>query len=57
MTICFTKGLCCPIGAAVIGPKDIVRRLKGIRKSLGGGIFHTGLLTTGAEYAIDNLLP
>jgi len=57
MTICLTKGLCCPIGAAVIGPKTLITKLKNIRKGLGGGIWHTGLLSSAGIYALDNLLP
>jgi len=57
MTICLTKGLCCPIGAAVIGSKELITKLKGIRKGLGGGLWHPGLLTAAGNYALDNLLP
>ncbi len=57
MTLCFTKGLCCPIGAAIVGSRDNIKRLKNIRKSLGGGLLHTGILTNAIEYALDHLLP
>lgn len=57
MTLCFTKGLCCPIGATVVCSKDHVQRLKNIRKSLGGGVLHSGILSNSFEYALDNLLP
>ncbi len=57
MTLCFTKGLCCPIGAALVCSKENVKKLKNIRKSLGGGILHSGILSNGIEYALDNLLP
>jgi len=57
MTLSFTKGFCCPIGAAVLGSVDHIRRLKNIRKSLGGGMLHTGILTNGMGYALDHLIP
>lgn len=57
MTLCFTKGLCCPIGAAIVCSQEHVQRLKNIRKSLGGGILHSGILSNSFEYALDNLLP
>jgi threonine aldolase len=55
--VCFTKGLNCPIGAAVIGTKELIIRLKNIRKGLGGGLWHPGLLTTAADYALKHSLP
>lgn len=57
MTLCFTKGLCCPIGAAVVCSKENVLKLKNIRKSLGGGVLHSGILSNSFEYALDYLLP
>ena len=49
--------MCCPIGAAVVCNKENVLRLKNIRKSLGGGVLHSGILSNSFEYALDNLLP
>jgi threonine aldolase len=46
-----TKGLACPIGAAVIGSKEDVIKLTSIRKALGGGLWHPGLLTAAATYS------
>lgn len=57
MTICLTKGLSCPIGAAVIGSKQLIKELKNIRKGLGGGLWHPGILTAAGNYALDHLLP
>ncbi|XP_031505881.1 uncharacterized protein LOC116268317 [Nymphaea colorata] len=47
MTMCFTKGLCCPVGGAILGTREHIKKLKSIRKSLGGGIMHTSILSTG----------
>jgi threonine aldolase len=57
MTLCFTKGLCCPIGGAILCNKEDVKKLKNIRKSLGGGIMHSGIISNSCEYALDHLLP
>lgn len=57
MSLCFTKGLCCPIGGAILGSRENIRRLKNIRKGLGGGLLHTGILTNAVDYALDHLLP
>lgn len=52
MSICLTKGLCCPIGSIVIGPTEFISRLKSVRKGLGGGIWHNGLLSIGGLYSL-----
>lgn len=57
MTICLTKGLCCPIGAVVVGDQPFIASLNNIRKGLGGGIWHTGILSTAGSYALHNLVP
>jgi threonine aldolase len=57
MSLCFTKGLCCPIGGAILGTKEHIKRLKSIRKSLGGGLMHNAILSNGIEYALDHLMP
>jgi threonine aldolase len=57
MTVCFAKGLNCPVGGAVIGSKELIIKLKNIRKGLGGGLWHPGILTRAANYALDHLLP
>lgn len=57
MTICLTKGLACPIGAVVIGCKADILKMKNLRKALGGGLWHPGLLTAAATYSLKHILP
>lgn len=57
MSLCFTKGLCCPIGGAILGTAQHIKRLKNIRKSLGGGLMHSSIISNGIDYALDHLLP
>ena len=52
-----TKGLACPIGAVVIGNKAEIIKIKNIRKALGGGLWHPGLLTAAATYSLEHILP
>jgi threonine aldolase len=47
-----TKGLACPIGAVVTGSKSDIAKMKSIRKALGGGLWHPGLLTAAASYSL-----
>jgi threonine aldolase len=57
MTICLTRGLGCPIGAVVIGSISEIVKIKNIRKALGGGLWHPGLLTAAAAYSLQHILP
>ena len=52
MTICLTKGLGCPIGAIFLGSTAEIVKIKSIRKALGGGLWHPGLLTAAATYSL-----
>lgn len=55
MTMCFSKSLCCPSGAVVLGDKTLVDKLKFIRKSLGGTMRQTGLLTAAGLWALEHM--
>lgn len=55
MTICFSKSLCCPSGAVVLGDKSFVDKLRVIRKSLGGTMRQTGLLTAAGLWALEHM--
>lgn len=57
LTICLAKGLGCPIGACVVGSKAEIVKLKSLRKALGGGLWHPGLLTAAGAYALEHILP
>ena len=54
MTLCMSKGLCCPMGAAVITSAEIASRLKVIRKSIGGGLWHYTIIAAAGNYALDH---
>jgi threonine aldolase len=55
MTICFSKSLGCPTGAVVLGDKDFINKLRFIRKSLGGTMRQTGLLTAAGLWALEHM--
>jgi len=55
MTICFSKSLGCPTGAVVLGDKDFINKLRFIRKSLGGTMRQTGLLTAAGLWALKHM--
>ena len=41
---CLSKGLACPIGSMVVGPRDFVARARRGRKLVGGGMRQVGVL-------------
>lgn len=52
MTMCLSKGLCCPFGSLVFGTKDDIKRARHIRKSLGGGMRQIGIIGAAGLYAL-----
>jgi threonine aldolase len=54
VSVCFSKGLGAPVGSALAGSRDFVRRARRIRKLFGGGMRQAGILAAGALYALDH---
>jgi threonine aldolase len=54
VSVCFSKGLGAPVGSALCGSKDLVRRALRWRKMLGGGLRQSGLLAAAAHHALDH---
>lgn len=54
VSICFSKSLGAPIGSALCGSKDFLRRALRIRKMAGGGMRQSGMLAAAASYALDH---
>lgn len=54
VSICFSKGLGCPIGSVLVGDKEFIRKARRVRKVMGGGMRQAGLLAAAAIYALDN---
>ncbi|KAK3389264.1 pyridoxal phosphate-dependent transferase [Podospora didyma] len=52
MTLSFAKGLGAPIGAMIVGSKDLIHRAKRLRQSIGGGVRKAGVLTVAAREAL-----
>jgi threonine aldolase len=44
ITFCLSKGLACPIGSLVVGPRDFIARARRGRKLVGGGMRQVGVL-------------
>jgi len=54
VSVCFSKGLGAPIGSALVGSHDALRRARRYRKMLGGGMRQAGILAAGALFAIEH---
>jgi threonine aldolase len=54
VSVCFSKGLGAPVGSALTGTKDMIRRAKRHRKALGGAMRQAGIIAAGALYALDH---
>ncbi len=54
--VSFSKGLGCPVGAALAGSKAMMERGWFVRKRFGGGMRQSGVLAAAAVYALDHHL-
>jgi threonine aldolase len=52
-SLCFSKGLGAPIGSMLVGEKAFVKHARWIRKSIGGGLRQSGVVTAAARIAVD----
>ncbi|OBT53004.1 hypothetical protein VE04_06227, partial [Pseudogymnoascus sp. 24MN13] len=43
VSLCFSKGLGAPIGSILLGSKEVVKRARWVRKSIGGGLRQSGV--------------
>jgi threonine aldolase len=54
VSVCFSKGLGAPVGSALVGSSEFIRRAHRWRKMLGGGMRQAGVLAAAARYALDH---
>ena len=54
ISICFSKGLGAPIGSALVGSGEAIRKARRLRKLFGGGMRQTGIIAAAALYALDH---
>ncbi len=54
MSVCFSKGLGAPVGSALCGPAELIRKARRHRKALGGAMRQAGIIAAGALYALDH---
>ena len=54
ISVCFNKGLGCPVGSALIGTKNYIQKARKVRKAFGGGWRQAGYLAGAVLYALNN---
>ncbi|MEP3481474.1 MAG: GntG family PLP-dependent aldolase [Fuerstiella sp.] len=54
VSICFSKGLGCPMGSILVGSKAEMRKARRARKMFGGSLRQAGFLAAAAIYALEN---
>lgn len=54
VSCCFSKGLGAPVGSAVAGDADTIRRVHRFRKLFGGAMRQAGLLAAACLYALEH---
>lgn len=54
VSVCFSKGLGCPVGSALAGSRELIDRARRFRKMLGGGMRQSGMLAAAALHAMEH---
>jgi threonine aldolase len=54
LSVCFSKGLGCPVGSVLLGSKDFIAKALRVRKVFGGGMRQAGFLAAASIYALDH---
>ncbi len=56
VTFCLSKGLSCPVGSVIVGPKDFIARARRVRKMVGGGMRQAGIIAAAGLVALDTMV-
>ncbi len=54
VTLCFSKGLGCPLGALIAGSHDLMTRARRGKHFFGGAMRQAGIVAAAALYALDH---
>ena len=54
MSVCFSKGLGAPMGAALLGDKDFINEARRVQTMLGGAMRQVGFMAAAAHYGFSN---
>tara|TARA_A100001037_G_scaffold274490_1_gene272243 strand:- start:67 stop:1107 length:1041 start_codon:yes stop_codon:yes gene_type:complete len=56
VTFCLSKGLSSPVGSIVCGSHDFIKKVRHIRKALGGGMRQAGIIAGFGEIALNQMI-
>lgn len=56
VTVCLTKGLGCPVGALVLGSRELVEEARRWRQVAGGGMRQGGVVAAAGMVALDTMV-
>ncbi|PSR13732.1 MAG: threonine aldolase [Bacteroidetes bacterium] len=54
ISICLSKGLGAPVGSLLVGPAELIKRARRLRKVMGGGMRQAGYLAAAGLYALHH---
>jgi threonine aldolase len=54
VSICFSKGLGCPMGSILVGTREDIARARRVRKLFGGALRQAGIVAAAALYALEH---
>lgn len=54
VNVCFSKGLGAPVGSALAGSAETIRRARRFKQQFGGGMRQSGILAAAALHALDH---
>ncbi len=54
ISVCFNKGMGCPIGSVLLGSAAFIRQARRVRKVLGGGMRQAGFMAAAGIYALEH---
>ncbi|PQJ15095.1 threonine aldolase family protein [Aureicoccus marinus] len=54
ISVCFSKGLGCPVGSVLVGSAEKINQALRVRKVLGGGMRQAGYLAAAGLYALEH---
>src|SRR4029077_14514156 len=52
ISVCFSKGLGAPVGSALCGSREFIKRARRFKQQYGGGFRQAGIIAAGALYAL-----
>lgn len=54
ISVCFSKGLGCPMGSVLVGSRSEIQHARRVRKLFGGALRQAGIVAAAADYALTH---